>query len=170
MSDASESEPSIPWRRLDPRYVRMSRQAATVRSLVLTVVAGAVLAFLHWALEWSAHRVTTIGAVFALLILGLTALALVLPEFRYRHSAWRMGRDGLELRRGAWWWNETRIPLSRIQHTDVRQGPLERRHGLATIAVFTAGTHFNAIELRGIGHGDALALRDELIGAGATPV
>lgn len=159
-----------PWRRLDPRYVVMARQAAMVRLLVLAVVGAGICSFLRWAMEWSATA--TLRAVFAaaLLLLAYGVLGLVLPAIRYRHSAWRLSGDGLELRKGAWWRSETRIPLTRIQHTDVRQGPLERRHGLGTVAVFTAGTHLNAIELGGVAHSDAMALRDELIGSGAAPI
>lgn len=170
MADEAGQEPPPTWRRLEKRYVRMSRQAALVRTLVLVVIAVAVGTFGWWLLEWSTPMTTRIGLVAAVALIGHTVLGLVLPAIRYRHSAWRLGESGLELRRGALWRNETRIPLSRIQHTDVRQGPLERRHGLATIAVFTAGTHFNAIELDGIAHQDAITLRDELIGAGASSI
>jgi membrane protein YdbS with pleckstrin-like domain len=82
---------------------------------------------------------------------------------RYRHSSWRLQGNSLELRRGAWWFSEIRVPVSRIQHTDVGQGPIERRHGLGHLLVYTAGTHHGRIKLHGIAHGDALVVRNQLL-------
>jgi membrane protein YdbS with pleckstrin-like domain len=47
---------------------------------------------------------------------------------------------GLEIRRGVFWRSVVNVPRSRVQHTDVSQGPLERSYGLGTLIVYTAGT------------------------------
>ncbi len=72
--------------------------------------------------------------------------------------------DGLRLRRGVWWQVETFVPRVRIQHTDVTQGPLARHYGMATLQVQTAGTQQAEIQVEGLPHADALALRDLLLG------
>ena len=59
------------------------------------------------------------------------------------------------------------MPRSRIQHTDVTQGPYERRFGLATLVVYTAGTENASIPIEGLGHETALAFRDALLARGA---
>ena len=46
----------------------------------------------------------------------------------------------------------TNVPRSRVQHTDVSQGPLERNHGLGTLVVYTAGTDHAKVELGGLDH------------------
>jgi len=148
----------------------MAREWAVVRFVTWTVVVIGVELLLWWMLDLGRPRTALVAAVTAVLLVALLVLWLVRPTIHYRHSAWRLGEDGLELRRGAWWRTETRIPLSRIQHTDVRQGPVQRRHGLGTVAVYTAGTQFNAIELEGLAHEDALALRDRLIEIGESPI
>jgi len=56
------------------------------------------------------------------------------------------------------------VPRSRIQHTDVSQGPLQRPFGLATLTVHTAGTQFAAVPLSGLAKEVAEAIRDQLIG------
>jgi len=41
-----------------------------------------------------------------------------------------------------WTITRVRVPMARIQHVDIRRGPLERRYGLATVVLFTAaGAH-----------------------------
>ena len=75
----------------------------------------------------------------------------------------RLDRHGLEIHRGVWWRSRIRVPRSRVQHTDVHQGPLDRRWGLADLTVFTAGTEAAAIRLPGLPAERALALRDALL-------
>ncbi len=60
------------------------------------------------------------------------------------------------------WQIVTHVPRSRVQHTDVSQGPLERRYGLGTLVVYTAGTNHARVALPGLAHEVARALRDEL--------
>lgn len=75
--------------------------------------------------------------------------------------------DGLMVARGVWWHSEILIPRTRIQHTDVQQGPIARHYGMATLKIFTAGTHVSETEVEGLVHADALALRDQLLGRDA---
>ena len=58
------------------------------------------------------------------------------------------------------------MPRSRIQHTDVSQGPYQRRFGLATLVVYTAGTEHASIAIEGLRHETALAFRDALLARG----
>ncbi len=81
---------------------------------------------------------------------------------RHRRTRWRLDRDGLALKRGHWWQTETRVPLSRVQHLDLRRGPLERAAGLATLVVHTAGTRLNTVSIAGLDDADAERLRDRL--------
>ena len=54
------------------------------------------------------------------------------------------------------------MPRSRVQHTDVSQGPLERHYGLGTLVVYTAGTDHARVSLPGLAHEVAIQLRDDL--------
>ncbi len=55
------------------------------------------------------------------------------------------------------------IPRVRIQDSDVSQGPLQRRFGVATLKLYTAGSRFTCNELPGLDHDRALDLRDTLL-------
>jgi len=81
---------------------------------------------------------------------------------RFRHTRWRLDADGFGLRRGRLWQSDTRVPGSRVQHLDIRRGPLERRFRLATLVIHTAGTRHSAVSVSGLDADDAERLRDHL--------
>lgn len=81
---------------------------------------------------------------------------------RYRFTRWLLDADGFALRRGRMWHSETRVPASRVQHLDIRRGPVERRFGLSTLLVHTAGTRQHAVAVPGLDADDAERLRDHL--------
>lgn len=81
---------------------------------------------------------------------------------RYRYTRWRLDADGFSLRKGRMWQSDIRVPVNRVQHLDLRRGPLERRYGLATLVIHTAGTRDSAVNVGGLADADAEALRDLL--------
>jgi membrane protein YdbS with pleckstrin-like domain len=50
-----------------------------------------------------------------------------------------------------------------VQHIDVAQGPLERRYGLATLSIYTAGTEYARVDLPGLTYARAVDIRDRLL-------
>ena len=84
---------------------------------------------------------------------------------RWKATAWKLDDTGLHLRRGRLWRKEVLVPRSRVQHLDIERGPIERRYGVATLVVHTAGTRQHALRLAGLEDADAVALRDALVPA-----
>jgi uncharacterized protein len=89
-----------------------------------------------------------------------------LPAAHYRHLQFGVDAHGISIERGIWWRSRIALPRIRVQHSDVSQGPLQRRYGVATLKLYTAGSRYTKIELPGLLHEDALSLRDELIARG----
>jgi membrane protein YdbS with pleckstrin-like domain len=85
------------------------------------------------------------------------------PAIAYRHSSYRLDADGLEIRRGVYWRSIINIPRSRVQHSDVSQGPLERRYKLGTLVVYTAGTQHSEVKLAGLDFDVARSIRARLL-------
>jgi hypothetical protein len=85
------------------------------------------------------------------------------PAIEYRHASYRVDEQGIEIRRGVYWREVINVPRSRVQHTDVSQGPLERSYGLGTLVVFTAGTDYAKVDLAGLDHAIALRIREHLL-------
>lgn len=102
------------------------------------------------------------------LIAGLGALVVAIALGAWRGArqhacfAWRLDADGLAVRRGTLWQSETRVPATRVQHLDLRRGPLQRRRALATLVVHTAGTRMSTVTVAHMDAADAEHLRDAL--------
>ena len=75
----------------------------------------------------------------------------------------RLDGQGIEIARGVICRSIVHVPVSRVQHTDVSQGPLQRRYGLGTLTIYTAGTEYARVNLHGLAHARALAIRDLLL-------
>jgi membrane protein YdbS with pleckstrin-like domain len=103
----------------------------------------------------------------ALVIIGGIVLTWWWPTLAYRHLRFGVDDTGIAIESGVIWRSRIALPRVRIQHTDVSQGPLERRYGIGTLKMYTAGSRHTKIELPGLRHEDAIALRDALLAEGA---
>lgn len=144
----------------------------------LSYVDPAIIGVWRWHGIFTALIVTVISAVFSLTvsvlwpfvpiivaIAGLT-LAWLWPPIAYRHLRFGVDETGIAIESGVVWRSRVALPRVRIQHTDVSQGPLERRYNVGTLKLYTAGSRHVKIELLGLNHDDALALRDALLAEG----
>lgn len=146
---------------LAPEWVTVSRLTGLIWAGILSAIALGVLAILLLAID--GFRLPTAIFLWALVLFGCLTPVLLWPPLSYKHRSYRFADDGLHLRRGVLWRSRIVVPRTRIQHTDVSQGPLERAYGLATLTVHTAGNHYAAVSLPGIAHDEALAVRDFLL-------
>lgn len=87
---------------------------------------------------------------------------LLAPPARYRAWAYDLAGDELLVQSGVLVQLRTVVPLARVQHIDVAQGPLERRAGLGTLTVHTAGTGSSDVDIPGLPFATAEALRDRI--------
>jgi len=153
-------------RRLDPRQVSYQQRVGWI---VAAFVSGLsfIAAFGFWAsMGFSLVGLAAAGGVW-LAFSGLLAWrAHAWPAIAYGHTSYKVDAQGLEIRRGVFWRTITSIPRSRVQHTDVSQGPLERTHELGTLVVYTAGTDHARVNLSGLAHARALRIREHLLPKG----
>jgi membrane protein YdbS with pleckstrin-like domain len=98
-------------------------------------------------------------AVGALLVLWLAVIA---PRRRWRAWGWALGPDELHVAHGVWTHVHTIVPLSRVQHIDIAQGPIERAFGVARLVLHTAGTSHAVVVLPGLSRSTAEAVRDSI--------
>ena len=104
------------------------------------------------------------GIVTIPLLVLLLYPVLVAPGRRYRAWGYAMDADELRIARGVWTRIETIVPLARVQHVDVSQGPIERTFGVCRLVLHTAGTMHSRVVLPGLARATAEALRDEVRG------
>ena len=92
----------------------------------------------------------------------LAVLVIFLPHRRYAARGYALGEDRLRVVRGILFHSDTIVPFGRVQHIDVDRGPIERYYGLATLQLYTAGSHGDVVSLPGLAHEDALAMRETI--------
>jgi membrane protein YdbS with pleckstrin-like domain len=148
---------------LDPRVIPLQQAIGWIVAAVLGGGSLLVL-FIVWLTSRPSWPVMLLlAAAWLLAAAGLAWLAHRWPSVEYRFTSYRLDDQGLEIRRGVYWRSVTNVPRSRVQHTDVSQGPLERGHGLGTLIVYTAGTDHARVELPGLDHATALRIREHLL-------
>jgi uncharacterized protein len=150
-------------RQLDPNAIRVDRTASWIFTAVVSVFLLIQLIANLFGPPWR----MALGVAAAIGVGGCLAwLSHRWPEISYRHTCYRVDPHGIEIRRGVLWRHTISVPKSRVQHTDVSQGPLQRTYALGTLIIYTAGTDHAKVELPGLGHARAMRIRDHLLPSG----
>jgi membrane protein YdbS with pleckstrin-like domain len=153
-------------RRLDPRHISHQQRVGWIVAAFVTGIAF-IAAFGVWvSTGFSLIGLAGTGGAWLVLSALLAWRAQAWPEIAYRHASYKVDAQGIEIRRGVFWRTITSVPRSRVQHTDVSQGPLERTHELGTLVVYTAGTDHARVDLPGLTHARALRIREHLLPKG----
>lgn len=152
---------------LDPRSIQVQRIAGWIFTAVVGAASLAAMGIgLLTADDMPKWLRPMLPFVWLAAIVLLACHAYWWAEREYRHTSYRLDAQGIEIRRGVYWREVTNVPRSRVQHTDVSQGPLERRYGLGTLVIYTAGTDHAKVALSGLEHGVALRIREQLLPSG----
>jgi uncharacterized protein len=151
---------------LDPRSITVERISGWIgfggmAALEFVFLVPALFSPLSWLAKG-----LLLAFVWPLTTAGLIWLAHQWPVVAHRHASYRVDDQGIEIAQGVVWRRVISVPRSRVQHTDVSQGPLERSFGLGTLVIFTAGTEHAKVQLRGLDHALALRIRDHLLQTG----
>ena len=102
------------------------------------------------------------GAVTLPILLPMAWIVLIAPRRRFRAWGYRLTGEALELHHGVLTRIETLVPLHRVQHLDIAQGPIERLCGVCRLVVHTAGTAHSRVTLPGLSRATAESMRDEI--------
>ncbi len=149
---------------LDPRYIQHGRLVGGITALAISTGLILGMIIVSVAVDGMPRVLRALIPLATMaVIVGLGVLVWRWPVIEYRRTAYRVDRDGIEIRKGVYWRTVANVPRSRIQHTDVSQGPLERNFELSTLHIFTAGTEHSEVTLPGLTHSLALRIRDHLL-------
>lgn len=123
-------------------------------------------ATLFWAvpvLVYSGFVIFQFG-VWAYFVGALLAVFMLFSFFGinigYRRRSYALRERDLTYKKGWLFYATTTVPFNRIQHTEVSQGPLERRYELCTLNIYTAGGSTSDLSIPGLNEDEAQQLRD----------
>ena len=147
------------WNQLAPpaRWLFYAQAVARIPLLWLPLTVGAFVG-LPFVVSWT----TTFGLV-ALAWVAILVATVWLPWLAFDRWAYAVREYDLLIARGVLVREVTAIPLSRVQHVDTRQGPLESLFGLARVQIHTASGVGGDGVIPGLLQADAEALRDLLL-------
>jgi hypothetical protein len=153
----------VRWERLDRRFVTMERRAGAAWSAAMSLFWLAIAVAIVMVTPLPPSYRVPLFVAWAIVAAAHAWWSQYKPALTYRHASFRLDGDGIEIRRGVFFRSVINVPRSRVQHTDVAQGPFERKHGLGTLHIYTAGVAHAEVSIFGLEHGRALEIRDALL-------
>ncbi len=87
---------------------------------------------------------------------------LVRPGRAFRAWGYAIDPAELQVRQGIFTQTHTIVPLDRVQHIDISQGPLERAFAVCRLVLHTAGTMHSLVVVPGLARGTAERIRDDI--------
>ncbi|PYG89852.1 hypothetical protein LY28_00449 [Ruminiclostridium sufflavum DSM 19573] len=129
------------YNKLDKRILISWRIVRLMAVLIIGIILAVCLFVLSGQLFFKPYMVY--GYAAAGVILGYLLMTFFLyPVIEYRQWGYIISDDRIEIRHGIFLIKITIIPIVRIQHITISQGPINRRLGISTINVHTASGVF----------------------------
>lgn len=153
-------------RPVHPNYVPFERIGGIISAVIISILLGIAAIFLILYFHTATIYIILIVSVTGLLIITLFVFYLLWPSIDYRYRSFAVSDKGIEIRKGVYFRRVMNVPGTRIQHTDINQGPIERRFGLSHLVIHTAGTVGAMVTLEGLDSRTAMYIRDHLINIG----
>lgn len=148
------------WQALSPRYMPINLALNLLVNLVLILIgfgsqmppfSALTQAYQPWA-NW-----LIVGLV------GVSVLYSIYGIFADRRAAYALREHDVSFRWGLLFRHTVIQPLTRIQHIELKRGPIERSAGLATLQVFSAGGSSHTFQIPGLPVERAQSLRQFML-------
>ena len=164
-SGAESAEPAFvdgQFHALDPQNVAVERTSLLIIWAFVLVAILVGLAYL-W-LKSGVDLVFLVSCGMGLVVAVASGLfALLWPKIEYARMSYKVDPLGIEIHQGVLWRSQICVPIGRVQHADVGQGPLQRAFGVSTLTLYTAGTSHASVSIEGLDHTLAVNVRDWIV-------
>jgi uncharacterized protein len=152
----------VGWQALDRRFALRLQ----IRALINVALAAAALSILQ-ILRVRMGGDMSIGFAWLALI-PFAAGSLLWPLISVPRKGYAVRDRDLLYKSGVIWRSVTAVPFNRVQHVETASTPLDRRFGLASLELFTAGSSGGDLKIHGLPADVAERLRVFVLGkAGA---
>jgi|SRR5688572_4106404 len=139
---------------ISPSFLKVLRIELLISSTIVLLVAAVCIFFIKVLQQprW-------------ILLIGLTWLLLAVLQWIIQQKSFHVMAYAVRERdilfRSGWIIRKIRTcPFNRIQHSSISSGPLERKYGLATLILYTAGTDDSDVRISGLPAEEAATLKE----------
>ncbi|MEO1246212.1 MAG: PH domain-containing protein [Pseudomonadota bacterium] len=150
LEDLPQAE-AVEWQPLDSAY----RSRLIVDRIITIAFLVAGLIGVQFVPGVDLVRTAVLGAGVAV----AAAAMLAWPGIAVPRMGYVIRDKDLVYRSGVLWRSVTAVPFNRIQHVETSSSPLDRRFGLATLKLFTAGGAGGDLKIDGLAAGQAEQMR-----------
>lgn len=122
-----------------------SKKSWLIARLITTIIFGVILYGGQWFLKkqfnwkWLTNYSTTINIVIGIVMVFLLLNTFLYPIIEYNQWKYIITEDKVDFTEGIFILKRTVIPILRIQHITVTQGPINKLFNLGDISIVTAG-------------------------------
>lgn len=135
---------SILWEKLNKKY------------LTASLLSSMVFFLIPWFM-FGGNSILRIEELPSFLLYGvpvflicLMLLVFVLVRLGFHRKAYALRERDVYFKEGLFWKSITSIPFNRVQHVEVKQGPIDRYFGLAKLIIYTAGGSASDLSIPGL--------------------
>ncbi len=146
----------IEFQGLQPKYKYVLMLRSVISTFFMFIIFILVVSlFLRWSYG------LLFGGLGALILYGIGNL--VFRYYSFYRKGYALREKDITYKSGVFWKRQTVVPLSRIQHCQIKEGPLDSLLELARLEIFTAGGSGSDLIIPGLRPEEATALRDLII-------
>jgi uncharacterized protein len=132
------------FKNVDKKAVKSWRTARVITFLIFLAIFIGVRIFIK---NWDETFVLVATIIQGVILLLLALNAFLYPKIEYRQWKYSITEDKIEFYHGIFFVQHTIIPMLRIQHITVNQGPINKLYKIATVSISTAGGVFGLVGL-----------------------
>lgn len=147
------------FHRIEQKYLKVSLISRSILFIVLIAAAVCIIVLSDEIKSGLFEFGVSIGPLLAIWVFSLVFGIKAFPKKRYS-----LRERDIVYCKGLLWQSRTAIPFNRIQHAEVKQGPIERIFGLHSLKVFTAGGDSSDLVIPGLSEENASRIKEFIMG------
>ncbi|MHB8063370.1 MAG: PH domain-containing protein [Ruminiclostridium sp.] len=146
------------YNKLDKRILVSWRIVRLIGILIIGTIMTIAIIILSWQSFFDTYMFY--AYILAGIILAYMLITLYLfPAIEYRQWGYIISDDRVEIRHGIFLIKNIVIPIVRVQHITILQGPINRKLGISIINIHTASGQFT---IEGISNEEASSIAESL--------
>ncbi len=139
---------TVDWQSMDPKFIRRLLTEAVLALVFVTIGIGSLQVVFNIAFADEKLGISLAWLWLLVPLLGIPLLAW--PLISVPRIGYAIRDKDIIYKSGVFWHTVTAIPFNRIQHVEKSSTPLDRRFGIATLQLFTAGGSGGDLKIHGL--------------------